>query len=530
MARRTLASLSLGLAALLLLVLVFSLARGEAQARPLPPRGPAAAPSLDVAPFTPATAGAPVTVPLTFKNGGKAIDTVFFALSYDAALLTLDPADGDGDGLIDAVAPNLPAGYETVATLQVVNGEGRLQILIYNLNSAITIIPNSDILALTFDVAWIPAPVATDIVFLSNPVPFFANIYDQTVDGVFTGGAVSIEQIPTLTPTASITPTSLPTATRTPTATATVTATPTTTATPTATTSPTPTVTGTPPTTTPSPTPSATATATHTATPTRTPAPVYLPALLLGASPTPTPTMTPTATPTATATATATPTATRTPSATPTANGTWAAPKGSATPTATSTRPPRPTATPTATATRPAQCSDVVVNGGFESDAGWRINQTVYPAGFVTFPVFSGQRALRAGIVHPPDNVYSYSSAQQTVFIPAGGSATLTFRLFATTTGRSAGRLTPPPIVPTSPLDRTQLSDDVQLVLLFDSAGRQHTLLFQRQWYSQWAPHTFDLNAFRGQTVTLYFGVFNNGVDGVTGMYVDEVALRSCAP
>jgi hypothetical protein len=55
-------------------------------------------------------------------------------------------------------------------------------------------------------------------------------------------------------------------------------------------------------------------------------------------------------------------------------------------------------------------------------------------------------------------------------------------------------------------------------------------LLFQRQWYSQWQRHTIDLSAFRGQAVTLYFGVFNNGTGGITGMAVDEVTVSYCLP
>ena len=280
-------------------------------------------------------------------------------------------------------------------------------------------------------------------------------------------------------------------------------------------------------TTTPSATPTASVTPTPSVTPTASPtaAPVFLPALLYGASPTPTPT--PTATATATATATPTATNTRPPTATPTAS-----------PTGTPTRPPTITPTPsrtptaTATATRPPdRCVDLIANGGFEGSGGWQINNTVFPARIVAAPVYSGLRALQAGIVLPADNVYSYSSAQQTIFIPAGPpSVALSFQLLATTTGVRAARLTPPAIVPTSPLDRTQLSDDVQMVLLFDSGGQQHVLLFQRQWYGQWQRHVVDLSAFRGQAVTLYFGVFNNGVGGITGMAVDEVAVTYCLP
>jgi len=88
--------------------------------------------------------------------------------------------------------------------------------------------------------------------------------------------------------------------------------------------------------------------------------------------------------------------------------------------------------------------------------------------------------------------------------------------------------LTPPPIVPTSSLDRAKLSDDAQMVLLFDRHGVQHVLTFQRLNEGHWVYYEHDLNAFRGQAVTLYFGVFNNGLGGVTAMWVDDVALRVC--
>ena len=631
--------------ALLVLAAVSALAARGVLARPLPePAGPTAGPVLAVPDYTTATAGQPVVVPLAFSNGGHAIDTIFFVLSYDATLLTLDATDANDDGIPDSIAPTLPDGYRLIPSIDIVGGEGRFQALIYP-SSGSAPLPNGDLATLTFDVPWRPTPVPTYLDFLASPAPFFANTDDEVVPGNFAGGMIDISQIPTLTPTPSRTPT--PTISPTPSATATATATasptpsptatatlsPTASLTPTATTSPT--ITQTPSATpTPSTTPTATATASPTATATTsptasitptpsrtpTPAPVYLPALLFGASPTPTatatkvatatmtatattaatatttatataiatatqtptltatttPTSTPTATASATATATATPsaTATATTTAAPTTTGTptltptpsrtpapiylpallfgasptptaTATASPTATPTATGTatptRPPtktptvtptRPTSTPTPTATRPPdRCTDLIVNGGFEDNDGWQINANAFPARYVISPVYSGLRAMQIGIVRPQDNVYSYSSIQQTLFIPAGPpSVALSFQLFATTTGTRAAALTPPPVVPTSPLDRAKLSDDVQMVLLFDSSGQQHVLLFQRQWYSQWQRHVIDLSAFRGQAVTLYFGVFNNGAGGITGMAVDDVAVTYCLP
>ena len=731
MTGRARSSLIATLAALVLLLGLLLSAGRDVLARPLPepqagaaPQAVNVPPSLALPALVSATAGQPVDLPLTFDPGTHAIDTIFFVLSYDATLLTLDETDANGDGVPDSITVNLPAGYRLLTSLEISGGEGRLEVLVDKHISLTESLSPGTLLTVTFDVAWVTTPQLTDVTIPGTPAPFFVNTKDKVVPGNFSGGTVDINQIPTLTPTPSRTPTATATPSRTPTATATTTPTPTATpsrtptatitatptatatatntstptptptatasatptpistatatatsttaptatatATPTATgtTGPTPTATATPTatgtptatstattratptaTSTTGPTPTATATGTPTATPTitrtptatATPAPVYLPALLFGASATPTATATrpptatptatatrpPTATPTATATrppaatATPTPTATRTPkptvtatstatatttpSATPTASVTptpsvtptasltptpsrtptaspTAAPvflpallygasptptptptatataTATATPTATNTRPPTatPTASPTGTPTRPPtitptpsrtptatatatrppdRCVDLIANGGFEGSGGWQINNTVFPARIVAAPVYSGLRALQAGIVLPADNVYSYSSAQQTIFIPAGPpSVALSFQLLATTTGVRAARLTPPAIVPTSPLDRTQLSDDVQMVLLFDSGGQQHVLLFQRQWYGQWQRHVVDLSAFRGQAVTLYFGVFNNGVGGITGMAVDEVAVTYCLP
>ena len=717
MTGRARSSLIATLAALVLLLGLLLSAGRDVLARPLPepqagaaPQAVNVPPSLALPALVSATAGQPVDLPLTFDPGTHAIDTIFFVLSYDATLLTLDETDANGDGVPDSITVNLPAGYRLLTSLEISGGEGRLEVLVDKHISLTESLSPGTLLTVTFDVAWVTTPQLTDVTIPGTPAPFFVNTKDKVVPGNFSGGTVDINQIPTLTPTPSRTPTATATPSRTPTATATTTptatatpsrtptatitttptatntstptptptatasATPTpistatatatsttaptatATATPTATgtTGPTPTATATPtatgtptatstattratPTATSTTGPTPTATATGTPTATATPAPVYLPALLFGASATPTATATrpptatptatatrpPTATPTATATrppaatATPTPTATRTPkptvtatstatatttpSATPTASVTptpsvtptasltptpsrtptaspTAAPvflpallygasptptptptatataTATATPTATNTRPPTatPTASPTGTPTRPPtitptpsrtptatatatrppdRCVDLIANGGFEGSGGWQINNTVFPARIVAAPVYSGLRALQAGIVLPADNVYSYSSAQQTIFIPAGPpSVALSFQLLATTTGVRAARLTPPAIVPTSPLDRTQLSDDVQMVLLFDSGGQQHVLLFQRQWYGQWQRHVVDLSAFRGQAVTLYFGVFNNGVGGITGMAVDEVAVTYCLP
>ena len=46
-----------------------------------------------------------------------------------------------------------------------------------------------------------------------------------------------------------------------------------------------------------------------------------------------------------------------------------------------------------------------------------------------------------------------------------------------------------------------------------------------------WAEYgSYNLSAYAGQTVKLYFGVVNDGDGAPTGMYVDEVTLVACPP
>ena len=52
--------------------------------------------------------GSTVTLPVTFTSHGEAISSVVFSLDYDEDWLSLDPADGNSDGMPDAVHFTLP--------------------------------------------------------------------------------------------------------------------------------------------------------------------------------------------------------------------------------------------------------------------------------------------------------------------------------------------------------------------------------------------------------------------------------------
>jgi hypothetical protein len=244
---------------------------------------------------------------------------------------------------------------------------------------------------------------------------------------------------------------------------------------------------------------------------------IYLPLVMRTVREEPEPTATPL--PTTPPTATPLPAATSTPTPLPTSSPTPP-------PTATSTATPLPT--PTATAT-PAPCRDLILNGGFEANAGWELPITFYPAAYTSATVRSGDRAMRVGIVEPGDNRYSYSSARQMVTIPTGAvTATLDFSLY-TVSGDPVEALALPSRPLAASVEASAPADDVQYVLVLDLYDRWiGTLLWQRRDDRTWTTHEVDLQKYAGRTIQLQFGAFNDGWSGATGMFVDDVSLEVC--
>lgn len=253
------------------------------------------------------------------------------------------------------------------------------------------------------------------------------------------------------------------------------------------------------------------------------------------------PTATVTPTRTATATLTQTPNVTATPTVTGTATeGATATPTPTTTATATPTPTPTVTLTPTATATPPdSACVEAVSNGGFEADAAWTFARTGNPGGYSTAQAHSGSRSARLGVVIagaadagegdamivPDGSPYnllgelavdaaSYSTAYQTVAIPANvDTAQLTFWYRPGTQATSGNA-------------------DFQRVLLLKpgSYAVLKTLTKVLSNAGQWQQATYDLTAYRGQSVVVYFEVYNDNTSSGprTWLYVDDVSVQGC--
>ncbi len=156
---------------------------------------------------------------------------------------------------------------------------------------------------------------------------------------------------------------------------------------------------------------------------------------------------------------------------------------------------------------RGSECTDVLVNGGFESDEGWVLNRL---ATYDTANVHAGARSVRVGILpgEAGGGAVIFSSVAQTITLPAGGAANLRLWVY--------------------PIGEGGDLDDHHYVVLFDQWEGFHLL---DRWQSDaqtWEQWEYDLSEFLGQTVTLYVGTKNDGDDDTAALYVDDAVLEVC--
>lgn len=192
------------------------------------------------------------------------------------------------------------------------------------------------------------------------------------------------------------------------------------------------------------------------------------------------------------------PTPTSPPGPTPTPQGPTATPVPGVTPSPT---PLPPTATPI-----PGTPSGELRNGGFESNDSWVFQPSPSRGQYTQARIRSGQRAAVVGVTG--NNTYAYSSVIQRIAIPADiQSATLSAHLWPVAEGNAAG--------------------DHQLLLIRNPNNGRVEEIRKRaiSTASTWQLENFDLTRYRGRTIEIYFGVFNDGQNGKAYMYIDDVSL-----
>ncbi|MCP4425449.1 MAG: hypothetical protein GY803_13230, partial [Chloroflexi bacterium] len=176
---------------------------------------------------------------------------------------------------------------------------------------------------------------------------------------------------------------------------------------------------------------------------------------------------------------------------------------------------------------------DILINGRFENNGGWEMSVTPQTAVYSDEVVYAGRQSARIGGVNAA-NKYAYSSARQTVALPANTiEATLTFQAYFVS-GEAIEANQIQALLPdgfeggTAVAGTTAVAvGDAQYALILDpnSGDILETLLWELENGQTWQTYSFDLIHYAGQEIMLHFGAYNDGLDGQTGLYLDDAAL-----
>ncbi|MEZ4736725.1 MAG: hypothetical protein R3E79_57325 [Caldilineaceae bacterium] len=177
---------------------------------------------------------------------------------------------------------------------------------------------------------------------------------------------------------------------------------------------------------------------------------------------------------------------------------------------------PLPSLTPTSTLLpEDLSCPDILMNGNFESYGGWHFGEDPVPASYMDTFFQEGVRSVLLG--NPPDNVtnvVTFSSIRQLVMLPSTANfIQLRWQQWRYTAQGGVA---------------TATTDRQDLILLAPNLQPIQILRRELRNDSAWQEDAVDLTAYRGQTLYIYFNVFNDGNGARTWMYLDHVRLRVC--
>jgi hypothetical protein len=164
--------------------------------------------------------------------------------------------------------------------------------------------------------------------------------------------------------------------------------------------------------------------------------------------------------------------------------------------------------------TQPSNCTELVVNGGFESRSGWRVERTPNPATYTTRLSHQDGTSMKLGLAAfdpPGPRTAAVSSAYQFVRIPTN----------AQTTTLSLWYLTDAPL---------QGGDARRLLLLDSALKRLQVPLNVPDTAGAWQNTTLDLSRYKGRNIALYFETYNDSASNNprTWMAIDDVSLMAC--
>ena len=186
-------------------------------------------------------------------------------------------------------------------------------------------------------------------------------------------------------------------------------------------------------------------------------------------------------------------------------------------------------------------CDNILLNSELtDGGGGWTISPANIPSVYTTQYFFSGPNSMQNGVpvgaVNPFPFQWTTSEFWQPTTIPVPVNAyyaRLKMRLLPRSTDLWGFHLAEQAALDKATELNASLAAESQYGHIRDTANTA-TLRLLFSWFPcdsyNWLYREFDLLDFRGQSIAVLFGAANDGWDGNTALYVDDVYLEVCAP
>lgn len=148
--------------------------------------------SLTIPDLVPAIPGQHVALPISLDSSGKGISTAIFSINYDESWLTFDNADGNRDGLPDALRFNLPDGFVVSTTFDPLDRDGEIDVVIYYPGLVQASLPSGNLVTVSLEVGRPQGDFVAEVKSSYDPLASFGSPYGSSLPGSLVDGSVWI--------------------------------------------------------------------------------------------------------------------------------------------------------------------------------------------------------------------------------------------------------------------------------------------------------------------------------------------------
>jgi hypothetical protein len=148
--------------------------------------------TLTIPDQTPAIPGQHLALPVNLDPQGKSISSAVFSIDYDQTWLTFDDADGNKDGIPDAIKLNLPAGFVALVTHDAQDKDGEIDVVIYYLGLSQATLPKGNLITATFEIGEPQGDFVAEVNSSLDPRASFGSPTGASVPGTLVDGSIWI--------------------------------------------------------------------------------------------------------------------------------------------------------------------------------------------------------------------------------------------------------------------------------------------------------------------------------------------------